>query len=88
MRCSLAHKNEPATQMGRIKRVSYIQMNFCADCNDLAYKIRDDVNEQNGDSYEKHLKEWEKEQKANGNIFGMAASFLTFLGKNTNKDNE
>lgn len=33
-------------------------MNFCADCNDLAYKIRDDVNEQNGDSYEKHLKEW------------------------------
>lgn len=29
-----------------------------------------------------------KEQKANGNIFGMAASFLTFLGKSTNKDNE
>lgn len=39
------------------------KLNFCVDCNDLAYKVRDDANELNKDEYEKHMKEWKKRAK-------------------------
>lgn len=45
------------------------QMNFCADCNDLAYKVRDDANDHNKDEYEKHIKEWEKQAKKPSDLF-------------------
>ena len=61
------------------------QMNFCVDCNDLAYKIRDDANEQNSDSYEKHLKEWKKRASfyLGGNpltIDDNALYYIVFIG--------
>ena len=58
------------------------QMNFCADCNDLAYKVRDDANEQNRDNYEKHLKEWKKRAKKPSETFLLwQQEFLTQLEK-------
>ena len=38
-------------------------MNFCVDCNDLAYKVRDDANAQNKGEYNLHMKEWKKRAK-------------------------
>lgn len=40
-----------------------IQMNFCVDCNNLAYKVRDDANEMNIDDYKLHLNQWKKRAK-------------------------
>ena len=63
------------------------QMNFCVECNDLPYKIRDDANEQNSDSYEKHLKEWKKRAKKPPETYlKWQQVFLISLEKNTNKD--
>ncbi len=45
------------------------RINFCVDCNDLAYKVRDDANEHNKEEYEKHLKEWEKRAKKPSGLF-------------------
>lgn len=39
------------------------QLNFCAECNDMAYKVRDDANEINKDAYYLHLKQWKKRAK-------------------------
>lgn len=39
------------------------QLNFCVDCNDLAYKVRDDANEMNKDGYNLHLEQWKKRAK-------------------------
>ena len=68
-------------------KLGQTQMNFCVDCNDLAYKIRDDANEQNSDSYEKHLKEWKKRAKKPTETFlEWQQVFLTSLEKTTDKD--
>ena len=39
------------------------QLNFCVECNDVAYKIRDDANEMNKDAYYLHLEQWKKRAK-------------------------
>lgn len=58
------------------------QMNFCADCNDLAYKVRDDAHSHNDDEYEKHIKAWEKKAKKPSALFlAWQHDFLTSLGK-------
>lgn len=63
------------------------QMNFCVDCNDLAYKVRDDVNEQNNDNYEKHLKEWQQRAKKPSDIFlAWQQEFLAPLEKSLKKE--
>lgn len=63
------------------------QLNFCVDCNDLAYKVRDDANEQNNDSYEKHLKEWKKRAKEPSELFlAWQQEFLTPLEKSLKKE--
>ena len=50
-------------------------------------KIRDDANEQNSDSYEKHLKEWKKRAKKPTETFlEWQQVFLTSLEKTTDKD--
>lgn len=63
------------------------QMNFCVDCNDLAYKVRDDANEQNQEAYEKHLKEWKKRAKKPSETFLLwQQEFLTPLEKSFKKE--
>ena len=44
-------------------------MHLCVDCNDLAYKIRDDANEGDKEKYNKHRKELEKRGKKARIIF-------------------
>ena len=44
-------------------------MYFCADCNDLAYKIRDDADDNNKEGYSKHLKEWKERAKKPSHLF-------------------
>ncbi|MGI6537045.1 MAG: hypothetical protein GX227_03265 [Clostridiaceae bacterium] len=39
------------------------QLNFCVECNDLAYKVRDDANELKSDDYVLHLEQWKKRAK-------------------------
>lgn len=46
-----------------------VQMNFCSDCNDLAYKVRDDANDRNKGEYEKHLKEWGMRSQKSSDLF-------------------
>ena len=38
-------------------KYNQIQMNFCVDCNNIAYKVRDDANERNTENYAKHINE-------------------------------
>lgn len=35
-------------------------LNFCVDCNDMAYKVRDDANERNKEAYKGHLEQWKR----------------------------
>ena len=44
-------------------------MNLCVQCNDLAYKIRDDANEKNKKEYDEHLRQLEKRGKKAKPIF-------------------
>ena len=39
------------------------QLNFCVECNDLAYKVHDDANAMNKDAYIQHLDQWKKRAK-------------------------
>ena len=39
------------------------QLNFCVECNDVAYKVRDDASEMNKDAYYLHLEQWKKRAK-------------------------
>jgi len=39
------------------------KLNLCVECNDLAYKVRDDANELNKNGFEKHMKEWKRRAK-------------------------
>lgn len=59
-------------------------MNLCVDCNDLAYKIRDDANEKRREEYDKHIIELEKRAKKPKDIFvNWKSSFLSDLEKKT-----
>lgn len=69
MVCDCCGKKKKLFESFASVRYEQTQINFCVDCNDLAYKIRDDANEQNGDSYEKHLNEWKKRAKKPSEIF-------------------
>ena len=69
--------------------VSYkqAQMNFCADCNNLAYKVRDHANNQNNNEYEKHIKEWKKRAKKPSDLFlAWQKEFLAPLEKVLKKE--
>lgn len=44
-------------------------LNLCVDCNDLAYKVRDDAHDNNKVLFEKHLTEWEKRAKKKSKLF-------------------
>lgn len=45
------------------------RINLCAFCNDLAYKIRDDANNNEKELFEKHLEEWENRSKKKSDKF-------------------
>lgn len=45
------------------------QLNFCVECNDVAYKVRDDANDMNKDAYNLHLEQWKKRAKKPSKIF-------------------
>lgn len=40
-----------------------VHLNFCVECNDLAYKVRDDANESNKENYALHMEQWKKRAK-------------------------
>ena len=42
---------------------------LCVDCNDLAYKVKDDVNDKNKEKYDKHLNEWRRLAKKPTDLF-------------------
>lgn len=45
------------------------KLNLCVDCNDLAYKVRDDAHEHDKNVYKLHLSEWEKRSKTPSKLF-------------------
>lgn len=45
------------------------QMHFCVDCNDLAYKVRDDANDKNKEEYNRHVREWKVCAKKPSKVF-------------------
>lgn len=57
-------------------------LNFCVDCNDLAYKVRDDANEMNKAAYCLHLELWKKRAKKPSKSFNeWQETFLAPLEK-------
>lgn len=38
-------------------------LNLCVNCNNLAYKVRDDANAMDRDAYHQHLAQWKKSAK-------------------------
>ena len=63
MRCDCCGRKKKLFESFASVKYKQIQMNFCVDCNDLAYKVRDDANEHNIRSYDKHLNEWKVKAK-------------------------
>lgn len=45
------------------------QLNFCVDCNDIAYKVRDAANERNRAEYEKQMAIWDKHARKPSSAF-------------------
>lgn len=65
------------------------QLNFCAECNDLAYKVRDDANDMNRDAYHSHLEQWKKRaKKPSSNFTKWQKAFLAPLESKLNPDPE
>lgn len=61
------------------------QLNFCVDCNDMAYKVRDDANEMNKDAYILHLEQWKQCAKKPSKQFVVwKEAFLAPLEKKIN----
>ena len=87
MVCDCCGRNKKLFESFATVRSGQIQMNFCVDCNDLAYKVRDDANAQNVDSYIKHLEEWEKRAKHPTEAFlSWQQKFLSSLKKSAKKN--
>ncbi len=62
-------------------------MNLCVDCNDLAYKIRDDANDGDKEKYDEHLKELEKRgKKPNAIYIEWKKKYLATLDKKLPKE--
>lgn len=38
-------------------------LHFCVECNDIAYKVRDDFTEKNKENLDRHMKDWETRSK-------------------------
>lgn len=61
------------------------QLNFCTECNDLAYKVRDDANAMNKDAYIQHLGQWKKHaKKPSEGFIAWQKTFLAPLEKKLN----
>ena len=87
MVCDCCGRKKKLFESFAVVKHKQTQMNFCVDCNDLAYKVRDDANEQNQDAYEKHLKDWEKRAKKPSETFLLwQQEFLAPLEKKLKKD--
>ena len=87
MVCDCCGRKKKLFESFAIVRTGKIQMNFCVDCNDLAYKVRDDANAQDNDSYEKHLREWKKRAKKPSDAFlSWQQEFLTAIKKSSDKN--
>ena len=87
MVCDCCGKKRKLFESFAAVKYKQAQLNSCVDCNDLAYKVRDDANEQNNDSYEKHLKEWKKRAKEPSELFlAWQQEFLTPLEKSLKKE--
>ena len=58
------------------------KLNLCVDCNDLAYKIRDDANDGDKAQFDKHLKQLDNRGKNARPIFvKWKKKFITDLKK-------
>ena len=44
-------------------------LNFCSECNDLAYKVRDAANDADKKEFTKYKDQWEKREKNCGEIY-------------------
>ena len=87
MVCDCCGRKKKLFESFAVVKHKQAQMNFCVDCNDLAYKVRDDANEQNRDNYEKHLKEWKKRAKKPSVTFLLwQQEFLAPLEKSFEKE--
>ena len=69
MVCDCCHKKKKLFESYAAIQTDGGVMNLCVDCNDLAYKLRDDANEKNREAYEKHLKALGKWEKSPNEIF-------------------
>ena len=87
MICDCCGRKKKLLESFAIVKFKQKQMNFCVDCNDLAYKVRDDANERNKDNYEKHLEEWNKRAEKPSDTFLLwQKDFLLNLEKSFDKE--
>lgn len=60
MVCDCCGKKKKLFESFAAIKIDSGNLNLCVECNDLAYKIRDDANEKNKELFDKHLQEWNK----------------------------
>ncbi len=82
MKCDCCLKRKKLFESFAAVKTENGKLNLCVDCNDLAYKLRDDAKEGNKDKFNKHLEELEKRCKKAKPIFeDWKKSFLADLYK-------
>lgn len=83
MKCDCCHKRKRIKEsFAKIETQDTI-MYLCVDCNNLAYKLRDDSIEKDTTNFEKHLKELSlREKKSSVTYLKWKSEFLIRLKEN------
>lgn len=82
MMCDCCGRKKKMFESFAAVQVKTGQLNFCVECNDLAYKVRDDVNGMNKDAFNLHLEQWKKRAKGpSKNFVEWQKTFLAPLEK-------
>lgn len=63
MRCDCCHRKKRLLESYAAIKTDNGTMYLCAECNDLAYKVRDDANDKNKELFNEHLLMLEKRKK-------------------------
>lgn len=80
MQCDCCGRKKKMFESFAVVKTNNDNLNFCVDCNNLAYKVRDAANELNEVEFDNLIKEWEKkEKKPSENYLNWKKTFIATL---------
>ena len=86
MKCDCCGKKKRLFESFAAVQAKSEQLNLCVECNDMAYKVRDDINDQNEEKYKLHLEQWKKRTMSPSKKFvEWQETFLTALEQKLNQ---